>query len=132
MKLMEILQGRDALTRLTDTHFKSYKLIRELALLKKRADEEFAFYTEQEKRIVNTYADRDEKGQIIFLDGGRVKLKDAEAKAAFESEIGKLNDTEIDDMPVVTVLETDFASASDFPTATEMLLLSELVDFKEA
>ena len=132
MKLIEILQGRDALTRLTDTHFKSYKLIRELALLKKRADEEFAFYTEQEKRIVNAYADRDEKGQIIFLDGGRVKLKDAEAKAAFESEVGKLNDTEIDDMPVVTILESDFATASDFPTATEMLLLSELVDFKEA
>lgn len=132
MKLIEILQGRDALTRLTDKHFKSYKLIRELALLKKRADEEFAFYTEQEKRIVNTYADRDEKGQIIFLDGGRVKLKDAEAKAAFESEVGKLNDTEIDDMPVVTILESDFATASDFPTATEMLLLSELVVFKEA
>ena len=35
-------------------------------------------------------------------------------------------------MPVVTILESDFATASDFPTATEMLLLSELVDFKEA
>lgn len=131
MKLIDILQGRDALTRLTDTHFKSYKLIRQLATLKKRADEEFAFYTEQEKRIVTEYAAKDEKGQIVFLDGGRVKLRDAEAKTAFDSEIDKLNNTEIDDIPMVSIRDTDFVSEKDFPTATEMTLLVGLVDFRE-
>lgn len=131
MKLISIMQARDALTKLTDTHFTSYKILRELVRLKKRVDEEYEFYSEQEKKAVDAYADKSEDGQLIFVDGGRLKLKDVKSKAAFDAEIAKLNDTEVDDIPTVTIHESDFKSAADFPTATDMLALSAIIEFEE-
>ena len=131
MKLLDILKGRDALTKLTDTHFTSYKTLRELVRLKKRVDEEYDFYTTQERKAIEAYADKTDDGQLIFLDGGRLKLKDVASKTAFDTELTKLNETEIEDIPTVTIRESDFSSAADFPTATEMLLLSGLINFEE-
>lgn len=131
MKLIDIMQARDALAKLTDTHFTSYKILRELVRLKKRVDEEYEFYSAQEKKAVDAYADKTEDGQLIFVDGGRLKLKDAKSKTAFDAEIAKLDDTEVDDIPVVVIRESDFKSAADFPTATDMLALSTLIEFEE-
>lgn len=131
MKLISIMQARDALAKLTDTHFTSYKILRELVRLKKRVDEEYEFYSEQEKKAVDAYADKSEDGQLIFVDGGRLKLKDVKSKAAFDAEIAKLNDTGVDDIPTVTIHESDFKSAADFPTATDMLALSAIIEFEE-
>lgn len=131
MKLIEILQGREALKKLTDTHFTSYKTLRDLVRLSKRVDEEYDFYSKQEQKAVEAYADKTEDGQLIFVEGGRLKLKDAAAKQAFDAELTKLNETEIDDIPAVTIRESDFASAADFPTATEMRLLSAFINFEE-
>lgn len=99
--------------------------------LKKRVDEEYEFYSAQEKKAVDAYADKSEDGQLIFVDGGRLKLKDIKAKAAFDAEIAKLNDTEVDDITTITIRESDFKSAADFPTATDMLALSALIEFEE-
>lgn len=131
MKLIDIMQARDALAKLTDTHFTSYKILRELVRLKKRVDEEYEFYSAQEKKAVDAYADKTADGQLIFVDGGRLKLKDAKSKTSFDAEIVKLNDTEVDDIPVVVIRESDFKSATDFPTATDMLALSTLIEFEE-
>ena len=119
MKLINVMQARDALAKLTDTHFTSYKILRELVKLKKRVDEEYEFYSTQEQKAVDAYAEKTENGQLVFVDGGRLKLKDAKSKAAF------------DDIPVVTIRESDFRTAADFPTATDMLLLSEIIEFEE-
>lgn len=131
MKLISIMQTRDALVKLTDAHFTSYKILRELVKLKKRVDEEFEFYSAQEKKAVDAYADKSEDGQLIFVDGGRLKLRDVKSKAAFDAEIEKLNETEVDDIPTVIIRESDFKSVSDFPTATEMLALSAIIEFEE-
>ena len=131
MKLINVMQARDALAKLTDTHFTSYKILRELVKLKKRVDEEYEFYSTQEQKAVDAYAEKNENGQLVFVDGGRLKLKDAKSKAAFDAEIAKLNETEVDDIPVVTIRENDFRTAADFPTATDTLLLSEIIEFEE-
>lgn len=130
MKLIEIMKARDALTKLTNAHLTSYKSLRELVRLKKRVDEEFEFYSAQEQKAVDTYAEKTESGQPVLLDGGRLKLKDVEAKIAFDNEIEKLGDTEVNDIVPVALREGDFKTADDFPTATEMLL-SSLVVFEE-
>ena len=76
---------------------------RELVKLKKRVDEEYEFYSTQEKKAVDTYAEKTEDGQLVFIDGGRLKLKDVKSKQAFDAEIAKLNETELDDIPTVTI-----------------------------
>ena len=131
MKLFDIMQAREALAKLTNTHFTSYKILRELVKLKRRVDEEFEFYAAQEKKAVEAYAEKTEEGQPIFLEGGRLKLKDLKSKNAFDEEISKLNETEVEDIPCVKISESDFRSVEDFPTATDMLVLSAFVNFEE-
>ena len=131
MKLISIVQARDALAKLTETQFTSYKILRELVRLKKRADEEFEFYSKQERKAVDTYADKSADGQLIFVDGGRLKLKDINSKNVFDAEIAKLNATEVEDIPTVKIREGDFKSASDFPTASDMLVLAEIIEYEE-
>lgn len=130
MKIIDILQGREALVRLTNVHFTNYKVLRDLVRLKKRTDEELEFYTEQERKAVDEYAEKTKSGQPVFLDNGRLKLKDVDAKVAFDNEIGKLNNTEVEDLLPVTIREVDFKSSDDFPTAAEMDLLSPFIRFE--
>ena len=48
-----------------------------------------------------------------------------------EKEIEKLRDTEVDGIEPVTLCESDFRSADDLPTVSEMIALEPLVVFEE-
>ena len=72
MKLIEILNANEALKKLANAKFNSFKKAYELSKLRKQVDEEIDFYVTEEKKIVETYASKDEKGNPIFL--GRIVL----------------------------------------------------------
>lgn len=129
MKLIELLQAQTPLKRLTEKNFNNYKVLRELAKLRKAVESEVEFYTEQERKAVELYAYKDDKGQPIILENGRIKLKDIEAKQAFDEEITKLRALEVDGITKVVVEEKDFRSSADYPTPDEMLALECVIDF---
>lgn len=129
MKLIELLQAQTPLKRLTEKNFNNYKVLRELAKLRKAVESEVEFYTEQERKAVEVYADKDDKGQPIILENGRIKLKDIEAKQAFDEELTKLRALEVDGITKVVVGEDDFRSSADYPTPDEMLALECVIDF---
>lgn len=129
MKLIELLQAQTPLKRLTEKNFNNYKVLRELAKLRKAVESEVEFYTEQERKAVELYADKDDKGQPIILENGRIKLKDIEAKQAFDEELTKLRALEVDGITKVVVGEDDFRSSADYPTPDEMLALECVIDF---
>lgn len=131
MKLLTIVSAKDALNRLTDTHFSNFKIARKLVALRKAVDAEVDFYSEQEKKAVDLYAEKDDKGNPVFLGEGRLKLRDNDAKIAFEAEIKKLLDTEVDDIEPVTLKEGDFRSADDLPSPGDMIALEGFVIFDE-
>ena len=131
MKLIEILTANEALKKLANSKFNSFKKSYELSKLRKQVDEEVNFYVEEEKKIVESYASKDENGKPIFLDGGRIKLDSLEAKNNFEKEISELRDLEIDKISKVTISSNDFKSEDDIPTPNEILALEVLIDFKE-
>ena len=58
-----------------------------------------------------------------------MKLKDVQAKEAFEAEIKKLLDTEVGDFAIITIKESDFLSAEDLPTPKDMLVLEPIISF---
>ena len=89
------------------------------------------FYAEEEKKAVDLYAEKDENGNPVFLGEGRLKLKNNEAKLAFESEVKKLLDTEVDDIEPVLLRESDFRSADDLPTPGDMIALEGFVIFED-
>ena len=94
-------------------------------------DQELDFYAAEEMKAVNTYAEMGEDGSPIFLSDGRLRLKDAEAKEAFEREIANLRETEIDGITPVTLCEGDFRGADDIPTVDDMIALEGIIVFED-
>ena len=131
MKLKYIIEAKDAIVRLTEKRFTDYKKLREIVRLRKAAEAEFEFYCDQEKKAVETYGEKTDKGTPAFLPDGRLKLKDVQAKEAFEAEIKKLLDTEVGDFKIITIKESDFLTADDLPTPSDMLLLENIIDFAD-
>ena len=131
MKLKHIIEAKDSIVRLTEKRFTDYKKLREIVRLRKAAEAEFEFYCDQEKKAVETYGEKTDKGTPAFLPDGRLKLKDVQAKEAFEAEIKKLLDTEVGDFAIITIKESDFLSADDLPTPSDMLLLENVINFAD-
>jgi hypothetical protein len=131
MKLKTIIATKPALERLTEKRFSDYKKLREIVKLRKSVEAEFDFYVEQEKKAVETYAEKKKDGTPVFLEDGRIKLKDPKSKEAFDAEIIRLQETEIDDVTPITLSESDFLNANELPTASDMLALEGVVDFED-
>lgn len=131
MKLKNIIETKPALERLTAKRFKDYKKLREIVKLRKQVESEFDFYVEQEKKAIDTYAEKKKDGTPVFLDDGRIKLKDTEAKTAFEDEMLSLQNTEIDEFKPICLSESDFLSAEDLPTPSDMLILENIITFED-
>ena len=129
MKLKFIIEAKDAIVRLTQKRFTDYKKLREIVRLRKAVEAEFEFYCDQEKKAVETYGEKTDKGTPAFLPDGRLKLKDVQAKEAFEAEIKKLLDTEVGDFTIITIKESDFLTVDDLPTPNDMLLLEKIINF---
>ena len=62
MKLKFIVESKDAIVRLTEKRFSDYKKLREIVRLRKAAEAEFEFYCDQEKKAVETYGEKTDKG----------------------------------------------------------------------
>lgn len=131
MKLIEVLNALIPLRALTEARFTSFKKSRELAILRKNVEFEMDFYAKEEKKIVDTYAEKNETGEPIILEGGRIKLKSIEAKTAFDKEITDLRNTEVDDIAKVELKESYFADTSKIPTPYELIALEAVIEFLE-
>lgn len=131
MKLKTIIDAKEAVTRLAEKRYTDYKKLREIVGFRKAVETEFDFYCEQEKRAVDTYAEKNADGTPAFLADGRLKLKDVPAKEAFEAEISKLRDTDIEDFKPLKLKGTDFRSSDDLPTPNDMIALEGIVVFED-
>lgn len=131
MKLKHIIEAKDSIVRLTEKRFSDYKKLREIVKLRKTVEAEFDFYAEQEKKAVDDYAEKKQDGTPVFLDDGRIKLKDVQAKETFDAEIKKLLDTEVSDLPDISIKESDFHSVEDLPTPSDMLILENIITFED-
>ena len=131
MKLKTIVATKPALARLTERRFSDYKKLREIVKLRKSVESEFDFYVEQEKKAVEAYAEKKKDGTPVFLEDGRIKLKDPKSKDAFEAEIIRLQETDIDGITPITLSERDFLTPDDLPTASDMLALEGIIEFED-
>lgn len=131
MKLKEVLTANEPLKRLSEKRFTNYKKMREIVSVRKAVEQEVSFYTEEEKKLIKAYGELNKDGSPVFLSDGRLRLKNIEAKVAFEKEINALRETEIDSIQPITVSEGDFRSNDDLPTPNDMLALETVVVFEE-
>jgi hypothetical protein len=65
-----------------------------LVKLKNALEDEVKFYSDTETQLLNKYADKDQDGNIVQMEDGRIKLANAEAGKEYEQELKKLQQTE--------------------------------------
>lgn len=131
MKIIDLLNAKDAIQNLTEKRFTSFRKVRELVELKKAIDAEIEFYAGEEKKIVETYAKKDGSGSPIILEGGRIQLDSIEKKNAFEKEVSELRSLEVDKIKPITLRTNDFRKEEDIPTPAEVLALEGIVNFMD-
>ncbi len=131
MKIIDLLNAKGAIQSLAEKRFTSFRKVRELVDLKKAVDAEIEFYVGEERKIVEAYAKKDDKGEPIILEGGRIQLDSIEKKNAFEKEVSELRNLEVDKIKPISLRTGDFRNEEDIPTPAEVLALDGIIDFMD-
>lgn len=128
--LIEILKVSKVFKNLTTKRFNNFSVSYKIAQAAKSLDEQSKFYTEEESKIVEQYAVKDEKtGQVKIIDGNRISFKDQDDAMNFNKEIIKLQQTEVDIFEPIDIHMSDFRSGDMDLTPSDILDLDGFVNF---
>ena len=128
--LAEILKVSKVFKNLTTKCFNNFSVSYKIAQASKSLDEQSKFYAEEERKIVEQYAVKDEKtGQVKIIDGNRISFKDQEDAINFNKEIIKLQQTEVDIFDTIDIYMSDFRSGDMDLTPSDILDLEGFVNF---
>lgn len=128
--LAEILKVSKVFKNLTTKRFNNFSVSYKIAQASKSLDEHSKFYAEEERKIVEQYAVKDEKtGQVKIIDGNRISFKDQDDAINFNKEIIKLQQTEVDIFDTIDIYMSDFRSGDMDLTPSDILDLEGFVNF---
>ena len=128
--LAEILKVSKVFKNLTTKRFNNFSVSYKIAQASKSLDEQSKFYAEEERKIVEQYAVKDEKtGQVKIIDGNRISFKDQDDAMNFNKEIIKLQQTEVDIFDPIDIHLSDFRSGDMDLTPSDILDLEGFVNF---
>ena len=102
MKLSQIENLKNTLLTISQKEL-PFRLAYKISKLLDQVEKDSAFYTEKFRNIVVKYAERDEKGEIVF-EGDNIKIPQNKLSAA-EKELEDLNNVEATDINVTFTLD---------------------------
>ena len=130
-KLIDLINIAPVLNTLTGKHYKNFKVALEIAELKKEISSKVEFYMTQEKDIADTYAMKDDKGQLIIENGSQIKFENSEKAINFNKAVFELKNTEVEIKgPIEIDVANDFREGEDTLTPDEIVQLSGIISFK--
>ena len=130
-KLIDLINIAPVLNILTGKHYKNFKVALEIAELKKEISSKVEFYMTQEKDIADTYAMKDDKGQLIIENGSQIKFENSEKAINFNKAVFELKNTEVEIKgPIEIDVANDFREGEDTLTPDEIVQLSDIISFK--
>lgn len=130
-KLIDLINIAPVLNTLTGKHYKNFKVALEIAELKKEISSKVEFYMTQEKDIADTYAMKDDKGQLIIENGSQIKFENSEKAINFNKAVFELKNTEVEIKgPIEIDVANDFREGEDTLTPDEIVQLSDIISFK--
>lgn len=130
-KLIELVGVLPILSSLTSKHYKNFKVALEIAELKKEISSKVEFYMAQERDLANTYAMKDDNGQLIVENGSQIKFENAENAVNFNKAILELKNTEVEIKgPIEINIANDFREGEETLTPDEIVQLSDVISFK--
>ncbi len=129
LTLIEIIACNKALEVLSKKHYKNFTTALKLAHLKKKLAEESDFYMQQERDIVDRYAEKDEDGNLKLADNN-LTFKAAEDVKGFSDDLMKLKKTKVDvGEPIKININADIAADQESLTPDEILALGNIIEF---
>lgn len=129
-KLIEILNVSKVLKDLTTKRFNNFSVSYKIAKAAKLVDEQNAFYIEEERKIVEQYAIKDEEtGQVKIIDGNRISFANQDDAMNFNKEINELQQTEVEIFDPIDIHISDFRSGDMDLTPSDILALEGFVNF---
>lgn len=127
--LIEIVRASDALKLFTSKRYNNWSTAIRISKLAKLLEENKNFLVEQERKIIDHYAEKDESGQIIIANGTQITFKDAESKQMFQDELNKLHETMIQVPDIIVIKPSDFAPGEVSISPDDMLKIEGFIDF---
>ena len=129
-KLIEILNVSKVLKNLTTKRFNNFSVSYKIAKAAKLVDEQNSFYIEEERKIVEQYAVKDEEtGQVKIIDGNRISFANQDDAMNFNKEINELQQTEVEIFDPIDIHISDFRSGDMDLTPSDILALEGFVNF---
>lgn len=129
-KLIEILNVSKVLKDLTTKRFNNFSVSYKIAKAAKLVDEQNSFYIEEERKIVEQYAVKDEEtGQVKIIDGNRISFANQDDAMNFNKEINELQQTEVEIFDPIDIHISDFRSGDIDLTPSDILALEGFVNF---
>lgn len=129
-KLIEIINVSKVLKDLTTKRFNNFSVSYKIAKAAKLVDEQNAFYIEEERKIVEQYAVKDEEtGQVKIIDGNRISFANQDDAMNFNKEINELQQTEVEIFDPIDIHISDFRSGDMDLTPSDILALEGFVNF---
>ena len=129
--LQSILMIAPIFQDLSRKHYDNFAAAWAVAEALKKIQAQRQFYMDQEKSLVDQYAKRDDKGEIIVEHGNRIKFDKPEDGQSFQESIIKLQNTEIDlgDTFPLKLSPKDFRAGEDILTPEQIMQLDDYVEF---
>lgn len=129
-KLIEILNVSKVLKNLTTKRFNNFSVSYKIAKAAKLVDEQNAFYVEEEGKIIEHYAVKDEEtGLVKIIDGNRISFANQDDAMNFNKEINELQQTEVEIFDPIDIHISDFRSGDMDLTPSDILALEGFVNF---
>ena len=129
-KLIEILNVSKVLKNLTTKRFNNFSVSYKIAKAAKLVDEQNAFYVEEEGKIIEHYAVKDEEtGLVKIIDGNRISFANQDDAMNFNKEINELQQTEVEIFDPIDIHMSDFRSDDIDLTPSDILALEGFVNF---
>lgn len=106
-----------------------YPKAKKVYALCKTFEAEFSFFRQEETKLIETYAAKDEKGNPKMNQTGVITFDTVEAKNDYLAEIEKLCNTEIEaEIPLIVITPEDIGNQSVSPETIEKL--EDIISFE--
>lgn len=128
MKLRKILDAQKAIIEITQMSFPP-EIARALMKLRQKIQNEYDFAAEEEAKFITKLVKKDDNGMPIMNDKGQMLFENNKDANIFNNHIRSLLEAEIDNIPSVTIRDSDVLDKEIKPEI--MYLLCDFINFIE-
>lgn len=130
-KLSEVMDVVDIFKRLTLKHFNNLSVSYKIAKAYKDLENQRDFYVTEERKLVEEYAMKDDKGQVIVENNNQIHFKTVDDAKAFNEGIANLCNMEVDVFEPFEIQVSDFRKNEMDLTPLDLIKLENFIIFKE-